>query len=577
MMSAIWIRRFALAGLLAGAAQGALAQEATGGEAQLNAGAYLAARAAGGASDFVAASDYFLQALQDDPGNAALYENALTSLVGMADMDRAISLSQDMVDAGINSQVAHMLLVMQAAVAEDWPSIVAAPAAGRGVGPLVDGLSTGWAHVGLGEMAEALAAFDTVIDAPGLRAFGLYHKGLALAVAGDFEAADAIFSMSPQDGMQQTRRVILAHAQVLSQLGRNPDAVALIDATFGNNLDPGLSDLRMRLSAGEPVPYRFVNNARQGLAEVYFSIGTALGGQTSETYMLMYARIVNLLDPSHVEAVLFTAQLLEDMAQFDLASAAYNMVPREDMAFHAAEMGRAAVLRRAGRADAAVEVLEQLTRTYPDLAVVHATLGDTLRGMQRFREANEAYSRALSLYDDADPARWFVLYTRGMTYHRLEDWAAAEADLRQSIAIKPGQPQVLNYLGYSMVERGENLDEALAMIEEAVRAQPQNGAVVDSLGWVQFRMGLFDDAVFHLERAAELLPIDPVINDHLGDAYWAVGRLNEARFQWQRALSFDPAEVDADRIRSKLEIGLDQVLAQEGAAPLRMAQDASNP
>jgi len=572
MMSATWIRKFAVAGLLASAAQGALAQETP-----LNAGAYLAARSAGGASDFVAASGYFLQALRDDPRNPLLYENALTSLIGMADMDRAIGLSQDMVDAGVTSQVAHMMLVAQAALTDDWQSIIAAPAAGRGVGPLIDGLSTGWAQVGLGEMTAALAAFDAVSEAPGLRAFGLYHKGLALAAAGDFEAADAIFSMSPQDGMQRTRRVVLAHAQVLSQLGRNPDAVALIDATFGANLDPGLADLRLRLSAGAPIAYQFVNNARQGLAEVYYSVGAALGGQTSQIYVLMYARTVNLLDPSHVEGVLFTAQLLEEMEQFDLASAAYNMVPREDMAFHAAEMGRAAVLRRAGRTDAAVEVLEQLARSWPDLAVVHATLGDTLRGMQRFREANAAYSRALTLYDPADPARWFVLYTRGMTYHRLDDWPAAEADLRQSIALKPGQPQVLNYLGYSMVERGENLDEALTMIEDAVREQPQNGAIVDSLGWVQFRLGLFDDAVFHLERAAELLPVDPVINDHLGDAYWAVGRINEARFQWQRALSFDPEAADAVRLRAKLDVGLDLVLAQEGAEPLHVAQDDANP
>ena len=572
MMSATWIRKIAVAGLLAGAAQGAMAQETP-----LNSGAYLAARYAGGSNDFVAASSYFLQALRDDPRNPLLYENALNSLIGMADMDRAIGVSQDMVAAGITSQVAHMMLVAQAALTDDWQSIIAAPEAGRGVGPLIDGLSTGWAHVGSGEMSAALAAFDAVSGAPGLRAFGLYHKGLALAAAGDFEAADAIFAMSPQDGMQRTRRVILAHAQVLSQLGRNPDAVALIDLTFGTNLDPGLADLRLRLSAGEPIAYSLVSTARQGLAEVYFSVGTALGGQTSKTYVLIYARAVNLLDPTHVEGVLFTAQLLEDMAQYDLASAAYSMVPREDMAFHAAEMGRAAVLRRAGRSDAAVEVLEQLARSYPDLAVVHATLGDTLRGMQQFREANAAYSRALALYDATDPARWFVFYTRGMTYHRMEDWPAAEADLRESMALKPGQPQVLNYLGYSMVERGENLDEALAMIEEAVRAQPQNGAIVDSLGWVQFRLDLFDDAVFHLERAAELLPIDPVINDHLGDAYWAVGRLNEARFQWQRALSFDPTEPEAVRIRAKLDIGLDLVLSQEGADPLRVAQDAANP
>jgi len=151
----------------------------------------------------------------------------------------------------------------------------------------------------------------------------------------------------------------------------------------------------------------------------------------------------------------------------------------------------------------------------------------------------------------------------------------SEADFRKALALSPDQPQVLNYLGYSMVEQHVNLDEALSMIERAVAARPDSGYIIDSLGWVLYRLGRYDEAIGHMERAAELMAVDPIVNDHLGDVLWAVGRHLEAEFQWRRALSFEPEEADAERIRQKIEIGLDAVLANEGAAPLQLADDDS--
>ena len=162
---------------------------------------------------------------------------------------------------------------------------------------------------------------------------------------------------------------------------------------------------------------------------------------------------------------------------------------------------------------------------------------------------------------------------RGIAHERLKQWDKAEADLRRALELKPGQPQVLNYLGYSFVELRTNMDEALDMIVRAVKAQPNDGYITDSLGWVLYRMGRYQEAVPHMERAAELVPVDPIINDHLGDVYWAVGRKREARFQWNRALSFDPEEQDAERIRRKLAVGLDKVLEEEGAAPISLANE----
>ena len=150
--------------------------------------------------------------------------------------------------------------------------------------------------------------------------------------------------------------------------------------------------------------------------------------------------------------------------------------------------------------------------------------------------------------------------------------------MRRALRLSPDQPSVLNYLGYTMVERQENLDEALDMIETAAAAQPDSGHIIDSLGWVLYRLGRYDEAVEPMERASQLMAVDPVVNDHLGDVYWAVGRKLEAEFQWKRALSFvDPedadSEADPDRIRRKLEVGLDAVLAEEGAEPLAVADD----
>ena len=539
-------------------------------------GAYLAGRTAAFGRDFGAAAQYFGQAAAADPTNPVLLENVLAALLGQGEVDAAVPVSDQIVQLGIESQFAQMVQAAKSGETADWDALLAALDAGPAVGQLVDGLTRGWAQVGKGQMTEAIAAFDTVIDAPGLKAFGLYHKALALAVVGDFEGADAIFAMPQTDGMQHTRQSSIAHAQVLSQLGRNADAVAMIDATFGLAVDPTLAALRARLVADETVPFSFVTDARTGLAEVYFTVAMAFGEDTPDAYKLVYARIAQFLAPGNTEVNLLVAGLLERMERYDLANATYDLIGRDDPSYLAAELGRAAVLRKAGQAETAVEVLQQLAESDPDSAVVQATLGDTLRGLEQFADANAAYTRALDLYGPTDRARWFVLYTRGITLHQLDQWPAAQADFRASLALNPGQAQVLNYLGYSLVEKGENLDEALGMIEQAVAAQPDNGAIVDSLGWVYFQLGRYDEAVVQMERAAALEPVDPVVNDHLGDVYWAVGRVTEAQFQWRRALSFDPEEAEATRIRAKLADGLDAVLAAEGAAPLSLAQD-SNP
>jgi tetratricopeptide (TPR) repeat protein len=210
--------------------------------------------------------------------------------------------------------------------------------------------------------------------------------------------------------------------------------------------------------------------------------------------------------------------------------------------------------------------LEELATQYPEAVAAHQGLGDFLRRAERFDEAADAYTRAIELLEaQGASGEWPLWFARAVAHERAGQWPEAEADFRRALVDAPDQPLVLNYLGYSLVERRENLDEALDMIERAVEGDPDSGFIVDSLAWALFRLGRYEEALPHMERAVELLPADPILNDHLGDVYWALGRYREARFQWRRALSFGPHDdLDMDRVRRKIDVGLYEVLEEEG-------------
>jgi tetratricopeptide (TPR) repeat protein len=531
-------------------------------------GAYLAGRHASYFSDYREAARYYTQALARDRNNLGLMENAMSAHLSLVDFDRAVPVARLLQSRTDQSQIANMTMMAHAIQNEAYDQVVSDLTNGRSVGPLVDGLAMAWAQLGRGQMSDALSSFDDLSASEGLRAFGTYHKALALASVGDLEGALDIFDGGGAAGLQNTRRGTIARVEVLSQLERNEDAVTLIDAAFGTELDPEMTQLRRRLAAGEPLPLTMITSPRDGLAEMFYNVADVLQGEADEAYILLYSRIAEMLRPDHIDTLLLSANVLEDLERYELATESYNRVPRDHPAFHAAELGRAEALRKADKSDAALEVLGQLAKSHGNLPVVHITTGHTLRQLKRYRESSEAYDRALALYPDTDRSQWFLYYSRGITFERLDEFDKAEADFRYALELNPGQPQVLNYLGYSLVEKQIKLDEALEMIQMAVKAEPESGYIVDSLGWVLYRLGRYEEAVGHMERAAELMPVDPIVNDHLGDVYWSVGRTVEAQFQWHRALSFDPEEKDADRIRRKLDVGLDQVLEEEGAKPL---------
>lgn len=536
------------------------------------AGPYLAGRAAGLASDYGAAADYTAQALTQDPTNARLLDSGILSFIDLGQPDKALVLARQAETIDQPMPAAQLLLLADQAKSGDFEGMLTRLGKPTGLGPLESRILTAWAIYGAGRMSEAQAELDRAATEPGMAAFTLYHKALMFAAAGDFESAEALLADPTAVSMAQSRRGVMAHVQILSQLERGADALALIDKVYGPRADPSVAALRARIAAGERIDFDVITSAADGVAETLYTIAAALADQLPGPVTISYARQALYVRPGHIEAILLASSVLETKGQFGLATDLLATIPADDPSALSAEMGRADALVAAGDVAGAIAALEALGAAHPDRVEVWATLGDVLRREGRHAEAVAAYDKGIALFATPDRSQWVAYYARGMSQEREKNWPAAEADFRKALELSPDQPAVMNYYGYSLLERKERLDEAMDMIQRAVAARPDDGAIVDSLAWGYFRLGRYAEAVEPMERAIELEATDPVVNDHLGDVYWAVGRKLEARFQWKRALSFKPdTEEEAARIRRKLEVGLDAVLAEEGAPPLKAA------
>ncbi|CAN0428109.1 unnamed protein product, partial [Hapterophycus canaliculatus] len=352
-------------------------------------------------------------------------------------------------------------------------------------------------------MSGAVETFEALAAERGLEELAALHLALARAAVGDFEAAHEILSGGTGVQITNTERVVRARAVVLLQLDMRGEALDLLDGYTQAVPDPGLLALQARVGSGEEIPYDFVITAQDGVAEVFFTVAQLLSGDRNTTLPLLMAQAARGIDPDHSDAIVLAGELMTVTDQFQLAADTYASVPEGDPNYIEAQMGRAEALEELGQLEDAVGILADLAEARPDLASVQAAYGDILRRSERFEEAIEAYSAVLSLVDTDLPRYWFIYYARAISYHQTDNWDPAESDFRRALELNPEQPNVLNYLGYSLVEQRRSFDEALDMIQRAVAARPDSGYIVDSLGWVYYRLGRFEEAVAPMERAVE--------------------------------------------------------------------------
>jgi tetratricopeptide (TPR) repeat protein len=262
-----------------------------------------------------------------------------------------------------------------------------------------------------------------------------------------------------------------------------------------------------------------------------------------------------------------------------MAIKVYERMPASSPLKRNAQIQLATDLDAADRSEEAIKILKTVTSEDPkDLEAIMA-LGNIERGRKKFADCVVTYSQGIDVLpkpeDKAgeDKANAVYYYYRGICEERSKQWSKAEADMRKALELQPEQPHVLNYLGYSWIDQGINLDEGMKMIKRAVDQRPDDGYIVDSLGWAYYRIGNYEDAVKNLERAIDLKPEDPTINDHLGDAYWRVGRTLEAKFQWAHARDLKPEPEDLPKIEAKIENGLPDDASSSAASADKKKED----
>ena len=536
--------------------------------AEISFGGYLAGRHALSTKDFDAASTYLSRAIEDDLENPELLNGLISVQVSLGDIGAA-KISSDNLDLlGVQTQLSNMVKIAIQLRNRDFDNAKQQIENEQGINPLLDKIVTGWAFADEGNFENAETIFDEIGKGSSLAQFSQMQKASMLAAYGRYESA-----LNTIDNLEKNSNRISIDAralkvQLLLKLDNKEEATEYFSKIFGDGVNSDAANLRMQVE-DHPNAYSIEESLslEAGIAYAFYAIADILKDDADPNTALLYVRLAQYLNENSQKAILLAADLLEQMGQYDLAVEEYAKISPSSSYFLSSELGRVGALRDGGKTEAALEVLYYLSREFSDIGIVHNSLGDFLRREERYSEAKIAYDRAVDIYRENNNVSWVVLYARGITHERLQEWDKAESDFRNALTINPDQANVLNYLGYSLIDRGEKLDEAMTMIEKAVSLQPESGYIVDSLAWGLFKLGQYETAIPHMEKAAELMPVDPIVTDHLGDLYWAVGRQLEAKFQWRRALSFDPELKDATRIREKLRIGLDRVLVNEGLKP----------
>jgi tetratricopeptide (TPR) repeat protein len=531
------------------------------------AGSYLAARHAGQQRDAGAAAAFYGAALKRDPKNGDLLDRTFLSLLVDGDIEDSVKYAERIAQADKGDRVAQLVLGVHALKHKQYA------AARRDLaqsirGPITDLTATllsAWSMYGTGDSKGAIAAIDRLAGPDWYAIFKELHAGMISDIAGNKkEAGKRLEHAYKLDGT--ALRVVEAYGSWLSRNASSKEALDVFE-TFDKALPrhPLVVEAMSQLKAGQKLPL-LVSNAQAGAAEALYGLGASLGRRGGEDLGLVYLQLSLYLVPNHPLALLSLADLYESLKKPELAIKAYERIPANSPLHRNAAIQMASNLDALDRSDEAARHLDALVKEHPDDLEAIMALGNVLRGHKKFAECADVYTRGVDTLKQPEKTNWVIFYFRGICYERSHQWPKAEADLKKALDLFPEQPHVLNYLGYSWVDQGVHLDEGMDMIKRAVQQRPDDGYIVDSLGWAYFRTGNYPEAVKQLERAIELKPEDPTINDHLGDAYWRIGRTLEAKFQWAHARDLKPDPEDLPKIEAKLKDGLPEETSSQAKA-----------
>jgi tetratricopeptide (TPR) repeat protein len=528
-------------------------------------GAFLAARTADVDHDYPTAITLYRKALGFDAANLEIRERLMIALFLNGEFEEGLKEAEALKDDDAVERITTVVRGLDAIRDRKYKEAKALLAydGPNDLDRLTHTLLTAWADIGAGKGKAAMAGIRSMKGPDWFKVFTDYHLGAMAIVAGDNAAARNHLSaaITNQESVATApdtfMRAVMALARLEAAEGNKQKALDAISVGDGmiSNYAP-LKALRESIDKGEK-PAQQVADATDGAAAVLFSVGGALNRQGAEDMVSLYLQVSHALDPESADTLILLGSIAEKLEQPERAIAFYEKVPDDSPMRRISELQLGLTLALTGKVDEARKHLQELIASDPSDIRSYLAYGSVLSEAKDYAAMAENYDKAVEVIGPV-PKRgdWTVFFQRGIAYERLKKWEQAEPNFRKALELNAEQPQVLNYLGYSLVDMNRDLEEGLDMIRRAVEARPDDGYIVDSLGWAYYRMGRFEDAVTELERAIQLRAGDATINDHLGDAYWRVGRKLEAVYQWNRALISEGEDVNREQIKQKIADGL---------------------
>lgn len=524
-------------------------------------GSFVAATLAQNDSEFDASARYYLQALKVDPDSKFVADKAFFQLLYAGQVDGAAAIAVDVAtgsDEARADDLVSILYVLEAFKRGDWPEVRVrlARAEMAGFGGLMSPLLEAWSHVAEGDFAAAERSLSPMMVDGRLKPIADEHRAYMLDHLQNYEQAQDQYLLLANAAQPVSLQPFVSYAHMLARTGRIAEARSFMGKQakrFDNNrflLREG------RLIAAGRNPSQTSANPRGAVGGMFNRLAGEFSRGSSPQAAVIYLRIASYLTPEVADIYFMLGNLMDQMGNPHAAAQVYASVPASSLLRPAADERLINALRRADRTGEAEDMLRNALRDNPNNSSYLTSLGDIMRERSEFAEAILYYTQAIDLNSRAARPDWFVYFARAVSHEQMDNWPKAEEDFLRSLELSPKEPSVLNYLGYSWIDRGMNVTKAKGLIEQAVAQRPEDGFIVDSLGWVNFLTGDYDEAVKLLEKAVRMEPDDVTINHHLGDAYWRVGRRIEARFQWQHAIDNKAEGDELTQLIDKLDMGL---------------------
>ena len=518
-------------------------------------GFFLAARQALYFNDIGQSATFFLETLKNDPDNIELLQQTFLAQYFRGDIVKATALGRQMEGLNISGAFRAEPATALAILSQDWPAVLV----------LADNIGEDSSSLGLSSIIKAWALIASDQGDAGIT----HLKGRSGPSTEQSKttppyvvlhtALMAEYLNRPDEVVQQIMAVLdapmppltaLHIAALLARNGGVDHAHKLIDTRLGPSFDKTHIKTILAIPS-KNMPPSILQNIAHGIVD--FSL---MAEQSSQSQILKARlQLAHFIDKDSDATRLLLGQQQIEFGLSDAAAKSLIGIQTGGYLGQPALIALSDIANDQQYNDEAAALLREAIDLNPNDGYLHKLLGDCYRRWGEYAKGRDAYQGALDRgYVTSDLHR-----NLGVTLERLGDFERAEAHLRTALKMNPNDAYALNYLGYWWADLGRNLDEAIALIEKAVKLRPDSGFFVDSLGWVHFQLGDPYTAVEYLERATELEPSDAEIIGHLGDVYWHLGRFSEARFKWRLALSLSRDDAEKTKFQDRIKHGLDAV------------------